>query len=60
MTAYTNRAGLQVAEALVRFAEEKALPGTGVEASRFWQGVADILARCALARPLARSLRCCC
>ncbi|CAN1562528.1 AceB Malate synthase [Sphingomonadaceae bacterium] len=53
MTAYTNRAGLQVAEALVRFAEETALPGTGVEASRFWQGVADILARCA---PVNRAL----
>ena len=53
MTAYTNRAGLQVAEALVRFAEEKALPGTGVEASHFWQGVADILARCA---PVNRAL----
>ena len=53
MTAYTNRAGLQVAETLVRFAEEKALPGTGVEASRFWQGVADILARCA---PVNRAL----
>jgi malate synthase len=53
MTAYTNRAGLQVAEALVRFSEEKALPGTGVEASRFWQGVADILARCA---PVNRAL----
>lgn len=53
MTAYSNRAGLQVAEALVRFAEEKALPGTGVEASRFWQGVADILARCA---PVNRAL----
>ena len=53
MTAYTNRAGLQVAEALVRFAEETALPGTGVEASRFWQGVADILERCA---PINRAL----
>ena len=53
MTAYTNRAGLQVAEALVRFAEETALPGTGVEASRFWQGVADILERCA---PVNRAL----
>ncbi|MEN9392258.1 MAG: hypothetical protein RLZZ104_601 [Pseudomonadota bacterium] len=53
MTAYTNRAGLQVAEALVRFAEETALPGTGVEASRFWQGVAYILARCA---PVNRAL----
>lgn len=53
MTAYTNRAGLQVAEALVRFAEETALPGTGVQASRFWQGVADILERCA---PVNRAL----
>ena len=40
-----NRHGLQVAEPLVRFLEEEALPGTGVEADTFWQGVAEIFAR---------------
>jgi len=41
----TERAGLQVADVLVRFVEERALPGTGVEADRFWRGAADVFAR---------------
>ena len=40
-----ERAGLKVAEPLVRFVEERALPGTGVEAGAFWQGAADVFAR---------------
>jgi malate synthase len=40
-----DRAGLQVAAALVRFLEEEALPGTGIEADAFWRGAADIYAR---------------
>src|SRR6201996_3354332 len=40
-----EKAGLQVAEVLVRFLEDKALPGTGIAADAFWQGVADIYAR---------------
>lgn len=40
-----NRAGLNVAASLVRFLEEEALPGTGVEPAPFWAGMAGILAR---------------
>ncbi|MBE2278579.1 MAG: malate synthase G [Rhodobacteraceae bacterium] len=35
-----TRAGLAVAPELARFIEEKALPGTGIPAARFWQGLA--------------------
>ncbi|HVJ00251.1 MAG TPA: malate synthase G [Sphingomonas sp.] len=45
MTQGKDRAGLDVAPALARFIEEEALPGTGIDASGFWQGVADIYAR---------------
>ncbi|MEE4350904.1 MAG: malate synthase G [Pacificimonas sp.] len=40
----TTRAGLTVDEKLCRFVEEEALPGTGIDADGFWQGLADILA----------------
>jgi len=40
-----DRAGLRMAEPLVRFVEERALPGTGIDPARFWSGMADILAR---------------
>ena len=40
-----DRAGLGIAAPLVRFVEEQALPGTGIAADAFWQGVADIFAR---------------
>jgi len=40
-----ERAGLQVADTLARFVEERALPGTGVDPQAFWQGAADIFAR---------------
>ena len=39
------RAGLSVADELVRFIEQQALPGTGIAADAFWAGMADILAR---------------
>jgi malate synthase len=42
-----DREGLQVAEPLVRFLEEEAIPGTGLEADAFWRGVAEIYARLA-------------
>ncbi|MFO1259941.1 MAG: malate synthase G [Sphingomonadaceae bacterium] len=45
MTGMTARAGLSVADELVRFIEEQALPGTGVSAEAFWSGMADILER---------------
>ena len=40
-----DKAGLRVAEPLVRFIEDEALPGTGLDAAAFWQGMADIFAR---------------
>ncbi len=45
MTAYTDRAGLKVAEPLARFVEERVLPGLGIAADGFWSGAADIFAR---------------
>ncbi|RKF22459.1 malate synthase G [Altericroceibacterium spongiae] len=41
----TNKSGLMVADALIRFIEDRALPGTGVEAEHFWAGMADIFTR---------------
>ena len=40
-----DKSGLQVAEPLARFVEDRALPGTGIDPAAFWQGVADIFAR---------------
>ncbi len=40
-----DRHGLSVAPALVRFLEERALPGSGVDTDHFWAGMADVLAR---------------
>ncbi len=40
-----QRHGLSIAPALVAFLEDRALPGSGVDADRFWSGMADILAR---------------
>jgi len=40
-----DKAGLQVADVLVRFIEDQALPGTGITADAFWAGMADIYAR---------------
>jgi malate synthase len=40
-----DKAGLMVDGNLVRFIEERALPGTGVDPAHFWQGAADIFAR---------------
>jgi len=45
MVAMVDRAGLQVADVLAAFIEDRALPGTGVSADDFWQGVADLYAR---------------
>ncbi|MCT8002196.1 malate synthase G [Sphingomonas sanguinis] len=38
-----DRYGLSVAPALVRFLEEKVLPGSGIEPRQFWEGLASIL-----------------
>ncbi|MBY0511167.1 MAG: malate synthase G, partial [Rhodospirillaceae bacterium] len=45
MTTMIDKAGLKVAETLVRFLEERALPGTGVAPDAFWKGMAGIYGR---------------
>jgi malate synthase len=45
MSAYTNRAGLQVASVLAEFVERRALAETGIPPDSLWQGLADIMAR---------------
>ncbi|MHA3792221.1 malate synthase G [Sphingomonas sp. YL-JM2C] len=45
MSDMIDRAGLTVADALVRFIEDRALPGTGLDAASFWTGAAAIFAR---------------
>ncbi|KEQ54937.1 malate synthase G [Sphingobium chlorophenolicum] len=45
MTSMTERAGLKVAPQLAAFIEERALPGTGIDADAFWQGTAAIFAK---------------
>jgi malate synthase len=42
MTAYQTRAGLSVAQPLVRFVEEKVLPELDLDVSTFWDGMASI------------------
>ncbi|MEN2785208.1 malate synthase G [Sphingomonas qilianensis] len=53
MPAMLDRAGLSVAEPLVRFVEEAVLPGLAIDAAGWWQGAADIFARFA---PVNRAL----
>jgi len=45
MSKMIDRAGLQIAETLVRFLETRALPGTGVTPEALWRGMADIYGR---------------
>ncbi len=52
-----DKAGLCVAESLVRFVEDEALPGTGVGAEAFWRGVADIYAKLTLDNRALLSVR---
>ncbi|SDN40926.1 malate synthase [Lutimaribacter pacificus] len=42
MTARIDKHGLQVAEELAAFIDDRALPGTGVTADAFWKGLSDI------------------
>ena len=44
MTKRIEVAGLQVAEPLHELMTKQAIPGTGVDADKFWQGLADIVA----------------
>ncbi len=43
MAQRVDRAGLQVDAALGAFVEDQALPGTGVDAAAFWQGLSDLV-----------------
>jgi malate synthase len=42
---YEERAGLRVAQPLLDFVEREALPGSGVQAATFWQGLAALVTR---------------
>jgi malate synthase len=44
MSHYVSRSGLQVDEGLARFVEAEAIPGTGVDTARFWDGYAALVA----------------
>ena len=44
MTQMIAKAGLKIAEPLVRFIEQRALPGTGIEPAAFWSALAAIYA----------------
>jgi malate synthase len=45
MSVYVDRSGLKVADVLATCVEDKVLPGTGIDASRLWDGLAAILSR---------------
>ena len=45
MTDTIEKSGIKVARSLVDFIETRALPGTGIDADRFWQGAAAIFDR---------------
>jgi malate synthase len=42
-SSYTDRAGLQVETTLCSMIEENALPGTGIDADRFWRALAALV-----------------
>jgi malate synthase len=45
MSVYVDRSGLKVSDVLAVFVEREALPGTGIEPERLWDGLAAILTR---------------
>jgi malate synthase len=45
MSSLISRSQLSVAPVLVRFLEERALPGTGIDPEAFWKGTAEIFKR---------------
>jgi malate synthase len=53
MTARVEAGGLQVAQVLHQFVEQQALPGTGVDGNRFWDGLGAVVRELA---PLNREL----
>src|SRR5262249_4993723 len=44
---YEKRASLSVSQPLLSFVEREALPGTGIEPPRFWEGLAALISRLA-------------
>src|SRR6201995_2411902 len=46
MANYLDKAGLRVDTQLVTFIETEALPGTGIDAARFWTGLGGLVERC--------------
>jgi len=45
MSKYVSQNGIQIAQELFDFVNDRALPGTGVDNSQFWAGVADLLGK---------------
>ncbi|NYF33688.1 malate synthase G [Sphingopyxis sp. JAI108] len=45
MTEFLDRSGLSVDSRLAVFIEQRALPGTGLDAAKFWSDFADLLGR---------------
>ena len=43
MSQYIERASLQVSSAIDTLVMEDILPGTGLDAGKFWQGFADLI-----------------
>ena len=43
MTGYVQKGGVQVAQVLYDFITEQAIPGTGLEAEKFWAGFASLV-----------------
>ena len=42
MSGRIEKSGLSIDEKLVTFIESEAIPGTGVDIQKFWQGFAEI------------------
>ncbi|NCN85704.1 MAG: malate synthase G [Sphingomonadales bacterium] len=43
MSEYVSQNGIQIARELFDFVNDRALPGTGVDGAKFWQGFAELL-----------------
>lgn len=43
MTGYVQKGGVQVAQALYDFVNEQAIPGTGIDAEKFWAGFSALV-----------------
>ncbi|MEH6662816.1 MAG: malate synthase G, partial [Parasphingorhabdus sp.] len=45
MSNYVSQNGIQIAQELFDFVNDRALPGTGVDSAKFWAGFADLLGK---------------